>query len=171
MDEAIQSDFDKYGWFGREFKGIQAGDVFSIPLSDGTYAFGRLMNAKDGATIAEFFRTRRDTAEFSPDILRTGRLFGPVGILVGDIEYRNRKRPWKVIHRDMEYYPKDLYDWQFYGGGGPGKWKYFTLRGNQEFLGPASDNDVENWKIASNLPQHPGRITKMIEKQLAVQGL
>jgi hypothetical protein len=83
---------DGYDWFGRKFKGNEAGSVFSVPLPDGTYAFGRLMNAKDGANIAEFFRARRDTPEFDPAILQAGRLFGPVGVLAGDIEGPNDDR-------------------------------------------------------------------------------
>lgn len=27
---------DGYDWFGREFKGIEAGNVFVVPLPDGT---------------------------------------------------------------------------------------------------------------------------------------
>ena len=162
---------DGRDWFGRKFKGVEAGSVFAVPLPDGTYAFGRLMNAKDGATIAEFFRARRMTPEFDPEILQSGRLFGPVGVLTGDIEGPNRKRPWKVVHRDPEYYPDDLYDIPFFQGMGAGTWQYFTLNNHFEILGPVADEDVGKWKVASILPQHPEQITKMIVRQLARQGL
>ncbi len=46
-------------------------------------------NTHDGATIAEYFCTRRATPEFDEAILRTGRPLGPTGFLIIDI--RNRK--------------------------------------------------------------------------------
>lgn len=110
------------------------------------------MNAKDGATIAEFFRARRMTPEFDPEILQSGRLFGPVGVLIGDIEGPNRKRPWKVVHKDPEYYPDDLYDIPFFQGMGAGTWQYFTLNNHFEILGPVADEDVGNCTGTVPLP-------------------
>lgn len=162
---------DGYDWFGRKFNGNEAGSVFSVPLPDGTYAFGRLMNAKDGANIAEFFRARRNTPEFDPAILQAGRLFGPVGVLAGDIEGPNRKRPWKVVHKDPEYYPDDLYDIPFFRGTGAGTWRYFTLNDDREILGPVADKDVGSWKVASVLPQYADEITDMIVWNMEQQGL
>ncbi|MFD1794910.1 hypothetical protein FQV27_05500 [Paracoccus aurantiacus] len=162
---------DGYDWFGRKFKGVEAGSVFAVPLSDGTYAFGRLMNAKDGATIAEFFRARRDTPDFDDGIINSGRLFGPTGVLITAIDAPNRKRPWKVVHKDADFYPDDLYDIRFARGTGPGNWAYFTLENQFETLGPLSDDDVGSWRVGFNLPQQPETLTQAIERRLEAEGL
>ncbi len=162
---------DGFDWFGRSFKGINAGDVFAVPLPDGTYAFGRQMNAKDGATIAEFFRARRDTPDFDPEIIRSGRLFSPVGILITDIAHGNRKRPWQVIHKDRDYYPEDLYGLKFHRGTGPGQWQYFTLDDEFQTLGRVSDEDVRDWRVPSLMPQHADRVVNVIMEKLKKQGL
>ncbi len=160
-----------YDWFSQKFKGIEAGDVFCVPLPDGSYGFGRLMNAKDGAIIAEFFRIRRQTPDFDFAIIQSGRLFAPVGVMSDSIAYRNRKRPWKVIHKDSDYYPDDLYDLHFYCGYGPGKWQYFTLY-ERKPLGPVSDEDIRNWQVVGSLmPQHPGRVEIVIVERLEELGL
>jgi hypothetical protein len=85
---------DGYDWFQRKFKGIEVGDVFSVPLPLGGFGFGRVINAHDGATLAEFFRYWKSTPEFEPAITSAGRLFAPTGFFVTDIAYRNRKRTW-----------------------------------------------------------------------------
>ncbi|MBA4491924.1 Imm26 family immunity protein [Paracoccus sp. S1E-3] len=171
MQEKRRTARDGFDWFQRKFKGVEAGDIFAVPLPDGSYAFGRLMNAKDGATIAEFFRARRDTPDFDEGIVQSGRLFAPTGILITDIESRNRKRPWKVIHKDPEYYPDDLYDLRFFQGMGSGTWTYYTLNDQRETLGPVSDEDIGNWRVGSIMPQHPEQITKAIVRQMERQGI
>lgn len=171
MSGTKRTNRDGFDWFGRELKGIEAGDVFAVPLPDGSYVFGRQMNAKDGANIAEFFRARRDSPEFDPEILKSGRLFGPVGIFADNIEHGRRKRPWKVIHKDPDYYPEDLYDLKFFRGMGPGRWSWFTLEDEFETRGPVSDHDVDNWRIAPLLGQSASAVEAVIQQQLEKQGL
>lgn len=71
---------DGTDWFQRRRKGIEAGDVFSLPLPSGGYGFGRVMNAHGGADIAEFFRYRSSDDVYSDGSLHSGRLFSPIGI-------------------------------------------------------------------------------------------
>ncbi len=102
MHGQMMTAFDGYDWFLRTRKGISAGDVIAVPLKCGGFGFGRVLNVHDGATLAEFFAYWSEEASFDQEIIESPRLFSPVGISVMDIEYRNRKRDWKVIHRDSE---------------------------------------------------------------------
>lgn len=160
-----------FDWFGREFRGIAIGDVFSVPLPDGSFAFGRQMNATDGANIAEFFRTRHDAPVYDPAILQSGRLFGPVGILADNIEHKRRKRPWKIVHKDPDYRPEALYDIPFLRGSGPGRWSYFTLEDEFTDLGRVSDEDAENWRVSPLLGQTRSAIEGVIVEQMKRQGV
>ena len=172
MSQSQKTAHDGYDWSGRKLKGIEVGDVFSLPLPDGSFAFGRVLNAHDGATVAEFFRARRDTPEFDPSVLESGRLIAPTGILFDGIEYRNRKRDWKVVAKDPDFYPDDLYDWKFVRSpDGRDNWEYYTLYDVWTMKGRASNDDVKNWRFGTILPQHPGRLRDVIAEQLEKQGL
>jgi hypothetical protein len=83
-----------------------------VPLSRG-FAFGRVLNAHEGASIAEFFNYWSADNDFKTYILNAQRLFSTVGILITDIAEGNRKRDWKVVHEDSQFYPRDLYDVPF----------------------------------------------------------
>lgn len=164
---------DGIDWFQRERRGIAAGDIFSVPLPNGGYAFGRVMNAHDGATVAEFFRCWQADDSYTDAIPAAGRLIAPIGILIGDIAYRNRKRPWKVIAKDPDYYPDDFYEIPFMlanvGNLGYG---YFTFHDRfDEHFGSVSKDDVDNGRICSHMPQHPDYVTELISEQLARQGI
>lgn len=159
-------------WFQREFKGIEAGDIFSLPLQTNGYAFGRVMNAHDGAQIAEFFRHWQPDNAYSEAIPDSGRLFSPIGIMITQISYRNRKRPWQVIHKDPEYYPDDLYEIPFLSASGPNyEFRYYTLNNIRKELGPVTKKEAEEGKVCEIMPQHPGWITNFVEKLLKAQGL
>lgn len=166
-----RTDVTGYNWFQRTFKGVSAGDVFIVPIEAGGFGFGRLLNANDGAIIAEFFRYWAPKPVFHEDILSSWRLFAPIGILADSISYRNRKREWKVIHRDPDFYPNDLYDLPFVRLGGGGKWIYYTLHDINTELGPVSDTDEETYKVGALGPQHPGFIAKLMENKLLTEGL
>ena len=158
-------DVHGFDWFKRTFKGISAGDVFSLPLSKG-YGFGRVLNAHDGATIAEFFRYWAPDNQFHPDILTSGRLFSPVGILITDIGHGRRVRDWTVISKDPNFYPDDLYEIPFAQSHDGQNWTFYTLKNDRKIVGPVSIEDIQAWAVASQLPQHKGRITKMVEETL-----
>lgn len=160
-------------WFRREASGIAAGDIFSVPLPGGGFGFGRVMNTKDGAMIAEFFRHWQADNTYSDAIPASGRLFSPIGIDISDIAYRNRKRPWQVIAKDPDYYPDDFYEIPFLlanvGNLGYGYFTYYDSFDQR--YGSVSKEDVDNGRICSNMPQHPGMIEIEIEEQLARQGI
>lgn len=163
---------DGYDWFLRRFKGIEAGDVFSFSLPSGGFAFGRVMNAHDGAQIAEYFRHWQEDDAFSDGIVLSGRLFAPIGVWISGIAYRNRKRPWKVIHKDPEYYPDELYDIQFLAASGyRGAYQYYTLRDIGKFYGAISKEELDNELVCSIMPQHPGMIANLVEKHMRASGL
>ena len=162
---------DGYDWFQRKFKGIEVGDVFSVPLSLAGFGFGRVINAHDGATLAEFFRYWSETADYEPEIISSGRLFSPTGFLITDIEHGNRKRPWKVVHKDPKFYPEDLYDLKFSQSHDGEIWTYYTLRDENQTLGKISRRDVDEFRVPSILPQHRDRITKVVEGQLRAEGI
>ncbi|WP_081687717.1 Imm26 family immunity protein [Glycomyces tenuis] len=162
---------DGIDWFQRKAKGIEAGDIFSIPLPRG-YGFGRVMNTQDGARIAEFFRFWQEDESFSEAISASGRLFSPIGIFLDGIAYRNRKRPWKVIAKNPNYYPDDLYEIPFLLEKGPGyDYGYFTLNERYERFGPVSQEDVDKGRVCSLLPQHPDMIAEMVEELLTELGI
>ena len=75
----MKTTVDGYDWFQREFKGIAAGDVFYVPIDDG-FGFGRVLNTHGGASIAEFFKYWSRDTTFTPDIITSGRIMGPVGL-------------------------------------------------------------------------------------------
>ncbi len=157
---------DGYDWFQRSAKGISAGDVFCIPLSSG-YAFGRVMNAHDGATLAEFFRCWRAGAEFDESICPSGRLAAPIGILLDSTHFRNRKRSWKVIHSDAGYYPQDLYEIEFRQSLDGENWTTYSLADEKKVLRAVPAEDALTFKVGELPPQHPGRIARLLEDRLS----
>lgn len=157
---------DGYDWFQRELKGIEAGDIFAIPLRIGGYGFGRVVNAHPGASLAEFFRFWADAPAYAKEIADSGRLFPPTGFSVSDIAHRNRKRPWRVIHKDPHYYPADLYDLKFSQSHDGRNWTYYTLNDHWQTLGRISVNDVDEWEVPSRLPEHPDQIMSVVEYKL-----
>lgn len=166
MVENLRKASDGFDWFQRKRKGIQAGDVFSVPLPNGGYAFGRVLNTHDGATIAEFFQHKSESDSFQPDILKAGRAFSPIGILLTDIQSGNRKRPWKVIGRDPNFYPNDLYDLPFAIGDPPDGMHVYTLEDLHKMVRRVSWNEVQNWDVGVRMPQHPDRISMKLEQKI-----
>jgi len=161
---------DGTNWFQRRRRGIDAGDVFSLPLPSGGYGFGRVMNVHDGADIAEFFRYRSFESTYSDDILRAGRLFSPIGIMITAIAWRNRERPWRVVRKDPVYYPDDLYEIPFLSASGTGGGlEYYTLNDIRKVLGSVSPEEEKNGTVCSIMPQNPGWIARTVEERLPPQ--
>ncbi len=171
MDDERKVDAHGFNWFQRKSKGVSAGDVFSVPLEGGGFGFGRVLNAHDGATLAEFFKYWSAEPEFNDEMLESGRLFSPVGFLISDIQAGNRKRSWQVIHKDPEFYPEDLYEIPFCQSHDSENWTYYTLHDDEKTLGKVSAEDVRKWKVASQLPQHRDRIAAVVEDSLKEVGL
>ena len=166
----MKTDVHGYNWFQRTYKGVSAGDVFSVPLEQG-FAYGRVLNAHEGASIAEFFRFWSAESAFDPEIIKSPRLFSPVGILITDIASRQRKRAWKVVHQDSSFYPDDLYEIPFSQSWDGENWTYYTLLDDEKTLGKIDFEAIKSWEVASQLPQHKSRIQKMLETQLVAAGL
>ena len=74
MDDERKVDAHGFNWFQRKSKGVSAGDVFSVPLEGGGFGFGRVLNAHDGATLAEFFKYWSAKPEFNEEMRQMARL-------------------------------------------------------------------------------------------------
>lgn len=85
----------------------ETGDVFVMPLPDGTYAFGRVVSReppKKGQGIIEVFRYRSRSPVFHPAIAEAGRLFDPVNI-DGIVAFEQRR--WRIVAHEPGYRAAD----------------------------------------------------------------
>lgn len=98
----------------------KAGDVFSIPLRSGLFAFGRIMTIGEKfGTLVEIFKETSPTAVATPRILESSRLFHPV-YLNGLRAFRDLA--YRIISSDPNYSPSDYESLKFRVGT-PGLYK------------------------------------------------
>lgn len=91
----------------------RVGDVFAIPLQNGTFAYGRIMEEeKQIGTLVEIFRTAGIVAERPPAHAMTDRLFHPVYTWGGGFESGR----WPIVSSDESYTCADCQRLQFYMG-------------------------------------------------------
>lgn len=87
----------------------EAGDIFAIPLGDGNYAIGRIMDVfreespgktRKTSVLIEIFRQIAASPRTSPDTLSSGRMLPPIQLSTG-LAFKNRK--WTVLASDASY--------------------------------------------------------------------
>lgn len=72
-----------------------------------------------------------------------------------------------MIHKDLDYYPDDLYEIPFLSTSGPGgALEYYTLNDIRETLGPVTYEEQETGAVSSIMPHHPGWIARTVEERL-----
>jgi hypothetical protein len=76
-----------------------------------------------------------------------------------------------VIHKDPEFYPEDLYELKFCQSYDGRNWTYYTLHDHKKTLGKVAAEDVDQWLVSNRLPQHPDRITDVLQRHLMAQGV
>lgn len=136
----------------------KAGDIFAIPLSDGRYAFGRIMLAGgDDGELIEVFREAASRAVPTPSVLQSKRLFHPVYVN-GLSAFRDGA--FKIVGTDPGYTPSDLGTLQFFLGS-PGDYKICSATGQYR---SASDEEIIGLTPMSLLG--PGLLARQVEKAL-----
>ena len=112
------------------------GDVFSMRLPDGTYAFGRVLwrqQPSKGAAVIEVFRSRSRTSTPPPGTKESGRLAVPVEIN-GILALESGR--WKIIERDPTFRAPD----------------HDTFRMFTEALGKAHIFNIEGQTMVRDVP-------------------
>lgn len=121
------------------------GDVFAVPLDDGTFGFGRIVHADTykGEVYVEFFPYRSATPLAAPDVVDLGRL-GNVEKLWAGSSFVNGR--WPVLHHTPGYVAPDHDEirFQFWQGGD----RYTLL----PIAGLAIGRDLPRSEVPEDLP-------------------
>ena len=115
---------------------FKVGDVFAIPLEEGLYGFGRILNLEGSWEVVEIFAYVSRFPRYSPDIVDAGRLLPPVTVDVRAFE----DWKWKVIHSEPGFVSGDL-DSLRYVIGLPGHFQVVKVNSYAP-LGPISDAEA-----------------------------
>jgi hypothetical protein len=97
----------------------QVGDFMAIPLSDGRYMFGRIINLEDGWDLVEVFAYVADNPRYRFEITQARRLVPPINV---DPQEALGKGGWRIIHSEPGYDAPDLRELE-YVMGTPGNYK------------------------------------------------
>jgi hypothetical protein len=115
------------------------GDIFSLKLDDGKYAFGRCIAEISIGHIVEIFDYYSDQNVFDTTITDT-RLFEPIPIDTWGLFGRRKKEgEWKVIGHETEFTPKNVSHLRYWGCSG-------TKANTTKLLG-VFDNEYEEIDI------------------------
>jgi hypothetical protein len=97
---------------------LQIGDIFSLKLDNGEYAFGRCISKISFGHVVEIFDCFSDKNEFSISITEK-RLFEPIPIDTWGLFGRRKKEgEWQVIEHQDNYTPVNVDYLCFWGMGG-----------------------------------------------------
>jgi hypothetical protein len=120
------------------------GDIFTIPLTTGGYAFGRYVydRPKEGGLI-EIYRELRDAPVLDEGVLASG-LLGPPQWVSPAVILESGEFP--ILRKDPGYEPKGLDELEFLGGP-PHDYKITRLDGT--FIRAFDESEWDQWKDRS----------------------
>lgn len=140
------------------------GDLFTVPLGEHTYAFGRIVYADErrGACV-QFFRETSDKPEPPPTVLESGILFGP--IRVGGIVQFERGR-WPIVGRDPDFVPPDPRAYVFWSSPLPERgYELRSMAGGNTRFGATKEQTIG---LERDGFQHPEGIENRIRESMGM---
>lgn len=142
------------------------GDVFTIPLHAGDFAFGRLLHVDEGGRgggAIEVFETIHPRPVAEDAVLSSGRLLAPIWINTERCLASNKFTVVRSQPKDKgEYEAPDLGEIEFLVGS-PARWYAEKLDGTRRVI-PVDETPA--WDERTRMARNPADVAFMIERRL-----
>ena len=152
-----------------------AGDVFAVPLDDGTFGFGRVVNddRTKSEVVVEFFAHRSHAPLAAPDVVDAGRLGNVQKVYAGSSLENGR---WPVLHRTPGYRAPDHDEIRFQFSQGGGKFTLLPIEGQAIAFDLARDELPEDLPYSDEFTpdgnrERPARMEAALTLRLTAAGL
>lgn len=128
----------------------KVGDVLSIPLGKGDFAFARVMHVREGwgAIVEVFGKTAKNAGDYEA-ALSAHRLFHPV--CINDVECIESGR-WSIVASDPAYRPSAEDKKLEFASPLGGKWAARTLLDDNRAPRPLAPSEIHSVEWEANKP-------------------